>query len=70
MVEKLKHELASIEEGIEYMEKTDTAWSPAYPILRKRRRILKRAIKGLERVERQSAEYSRKLLNIIRGVEQ
>ena len=56
MVEKLKNELASIEEGIEYMELSDTAWSPAYTILCKKRRILKRAIKRLERVEVRSNE--------------
>ena len=56
MVEKLKNELASIEEGIEYMELSDTAWSPAYTILCKKRRILKRAIKHLERLEVHSNE--------------
>lgn len=56
MVEKMKNELASIEEGIEYMELSDTAWSPAYTILCKKRRILKRAIKRLERLEVRSNE--------------
>ena len=51
MIEKLKDELASIEEGIFYMEQTDTAWSPAYTKLCKKRRILKRTIRKLERLE-------------------
>lgn len=50
MIEKMKDELRSIEEGIFYMEESDTAWSPAYTGLCKKRRILKRTIKKLERV--------------------
>ena len=51
MIEKLKNELMSIEEGITYMEETDTAWSPAYTKLCKTRRILKKAIRRLEKLE-------------------
>ena len=51
MVEKLKHELASIEEAIYYMEQTDTAWYPAYAKLCKKRKILMRTIRKLERLE-------------------
>lgn len=51
MIEKLKDELMSIEEGIFYMEQTDTAWSPAYTKLCKKRRILKRTIRRLEKLE-------------------
>lgn len=51
MIEKLKDELRSIEEGIEYMELSDTTWSPAYTALCKKRRILKKTIKKLERLE-------------------
>ena len=51
MIQKLKDELRSIEEGIEYMELSDTAWSPAYTKLCKKRRILKKTIKKLERLE-------------------
>ena len=51
MIEKMKNELASIEEGILYMELSDTAWSPAYTNLCKKQRILKKAIKKLERLE-------------------
>ena len=50
MIEKLKDELRSIEEGIFYMEQTDTAWNPVYTKLCKQRRILKRTIKRLERL--------------------
>jgi hypothetical protein len=51
MIEKLKDELMSIEEGIQYIELTDTAWSPAYTKLCKKRRILKKTIRKLERLE-------------------
>lgn len=51
MIEKLKDELRSIEEGIEYMEQSDTAWSPAYTTLCKKRRILKKTISKLEKLE-------------------
>lgn len=51
MIQKLKEELRSIEEGIAYMELSDTAWSPAYTNLCKKRRILKRTIKKLQRLE-------------------
>ena len=52
MIEKLKDELRYIEEGIFYMEESDTAWSPAYTKLCKKRRILKKTIKKLERIEK------------------
>ena len=51
MIEKMKDELRAIEEGITYMEETDTAWSPAYTKLCKKRRILKKAIRKLEKLE-------------------
>lgn len=51
MIEKLKNELKYIEEGISYMEESDTAWSPAYTNLCKKKRIIKRAIKKLEKTE-------------------
>lgn len=51
MIEKLKSELMSIEEAIIYMEESDTAWYPAYATLCKKRKILKRAIRKLERLE-------------------
>lgn len=51
MIEKMKDELRSIEEGIFYMEQTDTAWSPAYTKLCKKRRILKKTIRKLKRLE-------------------
>lgn len=51
MIEKLKNELASVEEGIFYMEQDDTAWSPAYTKLVKKRRILRKTIHKLEKLE-------------------
>lgn len=51
MIEKIKNELTLIEEGIEYMEEADTAWSPAYTKLCKKRRILKKTLRKLERLE-------------------
>jgi hypothetical protein len=56
MIEKMKNELMSIEEGIQYMELSDTAWSPAYTKLCKKRRILKKTIHKLERLEVHSAK--------------
>ena len=51
VIEKLKEELRSIEEGIEYAEASDTAWHPVYTNLCKKRRILKKTIHKLEKLE-------------------
>ena len=51
VIEKLKEELRSIEEGIEYAETSDTAWHPVYTNLCKKRRILKKTIHKLEKLE-------------------
>lgn len=51
MIEKLKEELCAIEEGIEHMELTDTAWHPVYTKLCKKRKILKKTIHKLEKLE-------------------
>ena len=51
MIEKLKDELRSIKEGITYMEQSDTAWSPAYTNLCKKRKILEKTIHKLEKLE-------------------
>lgn len=51
MIEKMRDELKAIEAGIEYLELSDTAWSPAYTNLCKKRKILKRTIKKLEKLE-------------------
>lgn len=51
MIEKMKNELRTIEDAIFYMEETDTAWYPAYSKLCKQKRILKKAIRRLERLE-------------------
>lgn len=50
MIEKLKNELMGIENDILYMEETDTAWTPTYAKLCKERRILKKAIRKLEKL--------------------
>ena len=52
MIKKLKDELRSIEEGIQYMELTDTAWSRDYTYFWIKRRILKRFIRRLEKLEK------------------
>lgn len=51
MIETIKKEIRAIEEGIEYMELADTAWTPAYTKLRKTKRILEKTLKKLERLE-------------------
>lgn len=51
VIERLKEELRSIEEGIEYAEASDTAWHPVYTKLRKERKILKKTIHKLEKLE-------------------
>ena len=51
MIEKLRDELKAIEEGIEYMELSDTAWTPAYTNLCKKRKILKKTINKLQKLE-------------------
>lgn len=51
MLQKLKDELMAVEEGIAYMELSDTAWSPAYTKLCKKKKILKKTIKKLEKLE-------------------
>lgn len=56
MIEKLKQELRSVEEGIEYRRTADTAWHPAFPLLLKKRKLLKRAIRRLEKLEEQIDE--------------
>jgi hypothetical protein len=51
IIEELKRELRSTEEGIFYMEQTDTAWYPAYTKLCKKRKILMKTIRKLEKLE-------------------
>ena len=51
MIERMKDELRSIEEGIHYAEINDDVWSASYTRLLKKRRILKKTIKRLERLE-------------------
>ena len=51
MIEKMRNELKAIEDGLYHMEMSDTAWSPAYTNLCKKRRVLKKAIHKLEKLE-------------------
>ena len=51
IIKKMKDELRYIEEDISYMEESDTAWSLEYTKLCKQRRILKKAVRKLERLE-------------------
>ena len=51
LMKKLKTELRVVEEGIEHMQLSDTAWSREYTKLCKQHRILKSTIKKLEKLE-------------------
>ena len=51
MIEKMKDMLSSIEDGIFYLEQSDTAWSREYTKLCQKRRVLKKAIRKLEKLE-------------------
>ena len=51
MIEAIKNEILAIEGCIEYLELTDTAWTPVYIKLRKQRRILMRTLKKLQKIE-------------------
>lgn len=48
----LKTELASIEEGIEHMELNDHAYTRCYAKLVKRKKLLKRTLKQIERMDK------------------
>ncbi len=51
IIESLKNELIAIEEGLTYMELNDMAWHRDYAILRKKKRIIKKAIRKLQKLE-------------------
>ena len=51
MIETLRRELRAIEATMYYMEETDTAFYPAYTKLWKQSKILKKAIRKLEKLE-------------------
>lgn len=51
MIQKLKDELSIVEEYIAYMEESDTALHVTYTNLCKKRRILKKTIRKLEKLE-------------------
>lgn len=52
MLEKTKKELKSIEEAINYAEASDTAYTPYYTELLRKRKLLKKEIKKLEKMEK------------------
>lgn len=52
MMAVLKQELELIEETIEHMEQSDLSYLPSYTTLKRRRRIIKRTIRQLEKLER------------------
>jgi hypothetical protein len=52
MIKRLKEELSYIEDAIFYLVQSDEAWSKTYTILCKQRRILKRMIRRLERLDK------------------
>ena len=51
MIEAIKEELSRIEEALCYMEEEDEAFYPEYPKLLKKRRILIRTVRKLEKLE-------------------
>lgn len=51
MIDTLKLILAQIHEDLYYLEESDTAWNREYTKLCKKRRIIKKAIKRLEKLE-------------------
>jgi hypothetical protein len=52
MKERLKQELDSLEEAITLMEVNDHASTRAYSKLIKKRRIIRRTLKRIERIEK------------------
>lgn len=56
MLEKTKKELSSIEEAINYAEASDMAWTPYYTELCHKRKLLKKEIKKLEKMEKREDE--------------
>jgi exonuclease VII small subunit len=50
MLKTLKKMLSALESGITYLEESDLAFTKSYSNLRRRRRVIKRAIKHLERI--------------------
>ena len=60
MLEKLKTELRIIEEAIVYMEASDTMCYDPYTTLCKKAKILKKAIKRLEKIEKKEVHSNGK----------
>lgn len=51
IIEVLKNELRAIEGGIEHLDLNDMAWHRDYGILCKKKRIIKKAINKLQKLE-------------------
>ena len=51
IIEILKTELKAIEGGIEHLDLNDMAWHRDYVTLCKKKRIIKKAIKKLQKLE-------------------
>jgi hypothetical protein len=56
MLEKKKIELKSIEEAINYAEASDMAWTPYYTELLRKRKLLKKEIKKMEKMKKREDE--------------
>lgn len=51
MLESMKNHLKALDGEIEHMELSDHAYTREYAVLKKKRRILAKAIKKLERIK-------------------
>lgn len=56
MIEELKKMLNRIDNDIVYLEENDEAWSKLYTNLYRQRRVLKKAIRKLEKLEAKKDE--------------
>jgi hypothetical protein len=56
MIEELKKMLNRIDNDVVYLEENDEAWSKLYTNLYRQRRVLKKAIRKLEKLEAKKDE--------------
>ncbi len=61
MIDKLKKELRNLDEAIEYTELSDMAYTYHYTYLIKKRKIVAKTIKKLEKLEERPANKSQAL---------
>ena len=52
MIEEMKDYLEDLNEAITYAELSDQAWSKVYTLALKERRIIKRTVRKLERLDK------------------